>query len=384
MIARLPTLDDAPELCRALAGASRVTVDTEFHAERRWLPTLYLVQLGLDDGTVWIVDPLIDGLVAAIAGPLRQTPWIVHGGHQDLRLLHSALGGILPERILDTQIGAGLVEADFPAPLQRLTERWIDHPLAKTATLSDWSTRPLSAEQIRYATDDARILLPLWDAIADELERTGRMALAEQACAEARARVTDPPGVDQAWRELAAVPALSAHQLCVLQELAAWREQIARSRNQPTRSILGDGSLVDLARRQPTTVDAMLASRRLPRTVRKHADELLELITRAAARPEWAWPRAVARGSEAHRTASFLHAWALAAGHAGRWAPRLVMPSTVLDDLALDLPASRVDLATRIGPWRDQLIGDDLWAVLDGSQGLALDGRVVLRAQNRE
>ena len=41
--------NDLPELRARLRGASRVAVDTEFHAERRYLPKLFLVQLHLDE-----------------------------------------------------------------------------------------------------------------------------------------------------------------------------------------------------------------------------------------------------------------------------------------------------------------------------------------------
>ena len=38
--------------------------------------------------------------------------------------------------------------------------RLLGHELAKSHTRTDWSRRPLSAEQIEYALDDVRYLLP--------------------------------------------------------------------------------------------------------------------------------------------------------------------------------------------------------------------------------
>ena len=48
------------------------------------------------------------GLIDAIAEALREVPaWVVHAGHQDLRILHHVLGG-LPLEVLDTQLADGL------------------------------------------------------------------------------------------------------------------------------------------------------------------------------------------------------------------------------------------------------------------------------------
>ena len=47
-----------------LLSEPRYAMDTEFHAEHRWLPELYLVQIQIPGGDTWIVDPLIDCTVS--------------------------------------------------------------------------------------------------------------------------------------------------------------------------------------------------------------------------------------------------------------------------------------------------------------------------------
>ncbi|MCA9493013.1 MAG: hypothetical protein KC621_23945, partial [Myxococcales bacterium] len=138
---------DAPHLASAILGAPRIAIDTEFHAEHRWLPELYLVQIAIPGGDAWIVDPKVPGLIQELAPALRATPWVVHGGEQDLKLMERALGGV-PESVLDTQIEAGLVDTWFPSTFAALVKTWVGKELDKSETLSDLSQRPLTRAQL--------------------------------------------------------------------------------------------------------------------------------------------------------------------------------------------------------------------------------------------
>ena len=55
MAVRRAHVDTLDALREQLASASRVAVDTEFHAERRYWPTLYLVQIQVPGADAWIV-----------------------------------------------------------------------------------------------------------------------------------------------------------------------------------------------------------------------------------------------------------------------------------------------------------------------------------------
>ncbi len=362
----LASLDDVPRLIHDIAGAERLAIDTEFHAERRYLPALYLVQVGLPGGETWILDPLIAGLIPRVADALRSRPWLVHGGHWDMQILQVALGR-LPDVVLDTQIGAALVSPWWPAPYAALVRDHLDVELQKAATLSDWSRRPLSRPQLEYAAEDVALLGPLWDRIEDRLRDAGRLEHALAACAEARARVVDPPPSDEAWRDVPAHAALQPQQLAVLQEIAAWRRERALAQNQPERSVLSDGALVELARQQPGSRGELTDNRRLPRSLLKHADELLERITRASRRPEWAWPIAVRRRTPEWRRVAFLEVLALAVGVRDQLAPGLLLPRRTLEDVVLHGVDS-------MAGWRRDLAGDVIQAAAGGDVALRLDG----------
>lgn len=370
-------LDD---LVGALRETRRIAVDTEFHAERRFLPELYLVQLHVEGGDTWIVDPrpptgqpdLLPRLVDALLG----VTWVVHAGEQDLRVLSVALGG-LPDVILDTQLAAGLATTHWPAPYQGLVEQHLGVRIDKAETLSDWSRRPLTAAQLGYAAVDVQHVLPLWDRLSELLADLGRTETAALACADARRIALDGPDDADAFREIGASAALTPAALLVLQELAAWRMERARATNQPVRAVLNDGVLVDLARRQPITVGSLLSNRRLPKSINKDAEELVHRIARAAGRPEFALPLIVRRRTPEWRRAAWLQLWAECIGERRRFSAGLALPRPLIESLVAAPPIGRDAVRERLG-WRDALTGDAIGDALGGTVGLRIfDGDVV-------
>ncbi len=368
---QVATLDDVAELQQALLQSPRIALDTEFHAERRWLPVLYLVQIALPDGSVWVLDPLIDGLLTAVSDALCHPRWVVHSGTTDLKLMRRALGQ-LPQVVDDTQLAAGLVDIAYPASLADLVACWGDGALDKSSTLSDWSQRPLSSEQLRYAAEDVEVLLPLWDALNAELRSLDRVEVARAACDEALAAATDDLDPGHAWRNISAVPALDPQALPVLRALTTWREREARARNQPTRTVVGDGVLVELAKRRPATEQVLNSNRRLPKTIARNATTILELIASAASTPAETWPRAVRRRTPQARALALLQVHADVLGHDDRWGTRLVTPKSTLEDLVLASPQTRAQVRALLGEWRDQVAGDSLWRAWTGRESLRL------------
>src|SRR5207247_1945893 len=77
------------------------------------------------------------------------------------------------------------------------------------------------------------------------------------------------------WRRVRGVTSLNRRQLAVLRELAAWREQEAKRRDRPIRSIASDDVLVELAKRQPTDERDLVMFRGMNRrNLRRAAKEL--------------------------------------------------------------------------------------------------------------
>ena len=153
-----------------------------------------------DDATC--VDPIAVADLAALAGPLTAAGVVkvMHASRQDLEVLLPAIGLVRP--VFDTQIAAALAGFAAQVGYAELVRRLLGVELPKAHTRTDWSRRPLSPEQIEYALDDVRHLIPLKDSLEERLDKLGRLAwLAEELAglADARSLATDP---EEAWRRL--------------------------------------------------------------------------------------------------------------------------------------------------------------------------------------
>jgi ribonuclease D len=192
--------------------------------------------------------------------------------------------------VFDTQVAAAL--AGLPAQIgyADLVQRLLGQTLAKSHTRTDWSRRPLSPEQIEYALDDVRYLLPLKSHLEEQLERSGRLSwLSEElrGLEDARNIGVEP---QDAWLRVKGLRSLDPARERLAREIAAWRERRAIERNRPRGWILDDSILRDIVMLVPRSMEALAAIPAMPAGVVKHcAPELLECI-RAAAVPDPAPP----------------------------------------------------------------------------------------------
>ena len=90
--------------------------------------------------------------------------------------------------MFDTQIAAALTGMPAQIGYGELVRRMLGVELAKSHTRTDWSRRPLSAEQIEYALDDVRYLVPLKARLEEQLEQLGRHDVARGGARGARER----------------------------------------------------------------------------------------------------------------------------------------------------------------------------------------------------
>lgn len=365
------------ELVGELAGASVIALDTEFHAERRYRPELMLVQLSADGGPVATIDPL-----AVDLGPLHAVldgcTWLAHGASWDVALLHAATGA-RPGQLLDTQLLAGMAGRTYPARLGDLVHGVLGETVDKSATLSNWRTRPLSSDQLAYARADVALLAPLAKGLIAELDTLDRVqagsgapprsghAWAIAAGDELVAAALADPDPDDQWQRLDIAPRLDGPTRQALQALFRWRETEAERRNSPPHYVLSPSIALDLARRRPTDLDGLRANRRIPAgLVKRHGVALLGALAagRRAAGPPPAVPAA------SHGLRAMLEAWASVIADSLRIAPRLLAPRSVVHQVATEGLAG-------LSGWRAEAMGPQLERFLAGDELLGVrDGRV--------
>jgi ribonuclease D len=264
-----------------LCAAPAFGVDTEFLRERTYRAELCLIQVASAAGAACI-DPLSLKDLAPLGRPLTlaSSVKVMHACRQDLEVLHPVFGAVGP--VFDTQIAAALAGSPAQVGYADLVRSTLGRNLEKAHTRTDWSRRPLSAEQIEYALDDVRYLLPLKAHLEDQLAGMNRSAwLAEELAAltDGGDFSVDP---DQAWLRLRGMQRLDASRTVLLKALAAWRERRAIARNRPRAWILQDTALREIVLRVPRTRAELAGIEEMPPGVVKHCGaEILECVQAA-------------------------------------------------------------------------------------------------------
>src|SRR3954463_11114104 len=149
------TTRDLADACDRLARHPFVTVDTEFLRETTYYPLLCVAQIASSDEAV-VIDTLAQGLDLAPLFQLMTDAHVLkvfHAARQDIEIVWH-MAGRLPHPIFDTQVAAMVLGYGDAIAYDQLVERIAGHRPDKTHRFTDWSRRPLSKEQMRYAVSD--------------------------------------------------------------------------------------------------------------------------------------------------------------------------------------------------------------------------------------
>ena len=366
---------DSLESFAERARSARVlAVDTEFLREKTYYPKLCLVQLSADD-EVAVVDPFAAGSLDPLI-PLFSDPAIVkvfHAGRQDLEIiLHET--GMLPAPVFDTQVAAALLGHTQQIGLASLVHAELGVQLRKTDSFTDWSCRPLSESQMRYAAEDVVHLPKLYAKMKGKLESLGRLDWLrhdfEELSDEGIYRVDER----ERYRRLKRSNQLSRRQLAAAREMAAWREIQAQTRNIPRKWVLTDEQIVEACKREPRSIDDLYMVRGMREKLPvPDARTLVKLVASALDSPPDAWPEPD-RPGKSERNVDFQIDLMTALVRLRAKENGIAVPTLAShDDLAKVARGYRDDVELLRG-WRRTIVGEELLDLLEGRISLSLDG----------
>jgi ribonuclease D len=291
-------------LIQRIGTAERIAMDTEADSLHHYFEKICLVQLSLG-GEHYLVDPLSDLDLSGFLEALAEKPLILHGGDYDLRIMRASMGFRPRREVFDTMIAAQLLGIE-QIGLAALIERFFGITIGKEGQKSDWSHRPLSEKQLRYAVNDTRFLEQLAQCLRGELSERDRLDWHMESCramveSTGRDNSRDP---EESWR-IKGAGRLTRRQLAYLREVWRWRDQHARRANLPPFKVFGNEQILDLLRWAESHPGVLLhQGPKLPRNiVGSRLTTLDEAIMRAAAMPEAQWPELrILDRSDARRT----------------------------------------------------------------------------------
>ena len=290
------------KMIQRIDTAERVALDTEADSLHNYFEKVCLVQLSLG-GEHYLIDPLAGLDLNGLSEALADKPLILHGGDYDLRMLRASIGFRPRREVFDTMIAAQLLGLE-QIGLAALTERFFAITIGKAGQKSDWSRRPLSENQLRYAVNDTRFLERLADRMHGELSARGRVDWHRESCramveSSGRDHARDP---ENAWR-IKGAGRLTRRQLAYLREVWRWRDQHARSANLPAFRVLGNQEILGLVRWAESHPGVPLyQGPKLPRNIAgAQLTTLEEAIARAAGMDETEWPELRKRDHDSPR-----------------------------------------------------------------------------------
>lgn len=269
-----------------IAGTPLLAVDTEAASFHRYRDRIYLVQLSTREQTA-VVDPLVvtdlSLLGRLLADPSVET--VFHDADYDLRILHRDYR-YTAARLFDTRIAAQLLN-EPGIGLAALLEKYLSVKLDKKYQRADWSLRPLLPGMLEYAADDTRYLPTLRDLLRDKLVAAGRWHWAEEEFRLLEKVRWMPAGpLEEAYLRLKGARTLKGHQLAILRELYAWREQTAAQLDRAPFRVLMNEALLAIAKAMPADETALRELEVLsPEQLRRRGNDLLQAVARGVRAP---------------------------------------------------------------------------------------------------
>ena len=357
------------QLCHELADAPAIAFDTEFVSEHTYRPELCLIQVAAGERMV-VIDPQpiadVTPFWELLAKPGHDT--LVHAGREELLFCLASVGAV-PTRLFDIQIAAGLVGHEYPAGYGSLLFKLLGVRLNKGETRTDWRRRPLSPGQISYALDDVRYLDELTAKLRGKLADLKRTEWLESEMQSWQDDVKATRSGERWWK-VSGASGLSRRNLAVVREIWRWREREAESRDCPTRRVLRDDLIVELAKRKSSDPKQIRAIRGMERRDLDRAlPQLAAAIKRAIDLPDNECPAPPQREVPAQLNVlgQFLSTALAGICRSAELAPSIVCTASDVRELvAYRLGLTNGDAPPLLGQgWRAEVVGrmiDDLLA----------------------
>jgi ribonuclease D len=374
----ITTTAELAEACARMGKHPFVTVDTEFLRETTYYPLLCVAQMATGDEAV-VIDALAKDIdlspffdLMADEGVMK----VFHAARQDIEIVWN-LAKKIPHPIFDTQVAAMVLGYGDSISYDQLVQRITGDTLDKSNRFTDWTRRPLTEAQLRYAVSDVTHLRDVYLKLSSDLNERGR---SDWVRAEMEV-LTDPDTYkmepERAWERLKS-RVRKPKDLAILMEVSAWREREAQTRDVPRGRVLKDDVIGDIAIQAPTSIEQLGQLRSLPRGFErsKWGEAIVEAIKRGLARDPKQLPRierfkGAANGAA---TVELLKVLLRMTSERHGVAAKVIATVDELDRIAAD---DEADVPALKG-WRRELFGEKALALKHGKLALAVEnGRVV-------
>ena len=369
------------EFCTKAANSKYITIDTEFLRERTYFSKLCLIQLAIpgdENDSAVLVDNLANKLDLSPIYKLFQNENVVkvfHAARQDLEIFYLD-SGIFPYPLFDTQIAAMVCGFGDQVAYETLVKQVAKQTLDKSSRFTDWSRRPLTEAQKKYALADVTHLRIIYEFLSQKLQKTDRLTWVEEEIKILISPETYNFDPKNSWRRIK-TKSNSRRFLGIVAALAEFREKFAQTKNIPRNRVIKDDALLELASNKPKNLDDLSKSRLLLREARKGelANGLLNAIEKGINTPESDLPEKLDKTDKSFvnsALADLLRVLLKSCSESAGVASKLIASASDLDSLA----AGDRSLAALQG-WRLEVFGKSALDLCNGKIGLSVKGTKV-------
>ena len=274
-------------------GSGPVGLDAERASGYRYSMRAYLVQVRREGAGTALIDPIAVPDLSVLHEAIGDAEWILHAATQDLPCLAEV--GMRPTALFDTEVAGRLLGRDRVS-LAALVAGELGYGLEKGHGATDWSARPLSIAQLRYAALDVEALVQLRDVLREELIAAGRWDIAQQEFDHLRSFVPRDKGPDP-WRRLSGMHKLTApRQWAMARELWTARDSIAERTDIAPGRLIPDSAIVAAVLADPSDLGSLMAAKGFSgRGAGRYRRDWWSALERARALPKDQWPARAAR-----------------------------------------------------------------------------------------
>jgi ribonuclease D len=379
----ITTTSELAAVCARMANHPFVTVDTEFLRETTYYPLLCVAQLASPDEAV-VIDALAEGIDLTPLFDLMTNESVMkvfHAARQDIEIFWN-LGKKIPHPIFDTQVAAMVLGYGDSISYDQLVQRITGDAIDKSFRFTDWTRRPLTDAQLRYAVSDVTHLRDVYVKLSTDIQARGRTDWVRAEMDILTSPDTYRMEPENAWQRLKS-RVRKPKDLAVLIEIAAWREREAQTRDVPRGRVLKDDVLGEIAIQAPTTIEKLSHLRSLPKGFERSrwGEAILDAVKRGLERDPKTLPRiekfrgAINGGATVELLKVLLRMTSERHGVAAKVVATVDDLERIAADDDADVPAMK--------GWRRELFGEKALALKHGKLALAVEkGRVISQDRN--
>ena len=363
---------DLEKISGQMASEKTIAVDLESDSMYHFKEKVCLIQISANS-TNFIIDPLkvddVSSLKPIFANP--DIKKVFHGADYDIRSLFRDFRFEV-NNLFDTHLACRFLGYKETG-LEALIQHNFNVALNKRFQKKDWSQRPLPAEMIDYAAQDALYLPPLKKILEKELKKQNRLSWVSEEC-NILSRVRPANNNHHPlYLNFKGAGSFKPRELAILEAILQLRKNIAEKKDKPLFKIFQNTAIVKIVKNSPKGIKRLFKMRALsPTQIDMYGEEIIQAILEAKKIPRDALPLYPRKRSPRLRMKDqlrikILKDWKDTKANELNIEPALVLNKALIFTIAIENPRKTNEL-TRIKEmrnWQKKEFGSEIISILN-------------------